>query len=61
VRQLEALDEQALQRAADGVAVGGRLDEDVRGERGKAGRDRPDMQIVHLDDVVETVLAEVRS
>src|SRR5436309_13307261 len=41
----------SLEPPARVVAVGARLDEDVRGERGKAARHRPDVQVVDADDV----------
>ena len=50
VLELESFPEDALDPAADGMAVGARIDQHVRGESRKAGRDRPDMEVVHLDD-----------
>ena len=42
--------EQALELAATAVAVLAGSHEDVRGERRKARRDRPHVEVVHLDD-----------
>ena len=50
VFEIEALAEDGLDLAADRVAVRARVDEHVRGESRKAGRDRPDMEVVHLND-----------
>ena len=50
VLELEPLAKHGLDPAADSVAVGARVDEHVRRERRKAGRDRPHVEVVHLDD-----------
>ncbi len=42
--------EHVLELAPARVAILISLDEDMRGEGGEAGRDRPDVQVVHLDD-----------
>ena len=54
VVEAETLDQHALEPAPDGVAVGARLDQDVRRQRGKTTRDRPDVQVVDLDDVPDS-------
>src|SRR6266542_627203 len=51
VTQPELLLQQMLQPAARAVTVGVRRDEDVGRERREAARHRPDVQVVHLDDV----------
>lgn len=45
--------DQLFRGGTDGMAVGVGGDEDVRGEGGPAGRDLPQMQIVHFDHVIE--------
>src|SRR5436190_23827446 len=49
--QAELFLEQVLEAAPGGVTVGVRRDEHVGGEGGKAARHRPDVEVVHLDDV----------
>src|SRR5664279_6550713 len=51
VMQVESLLEEMLEPAPRVVAVDARRHENVRRERGKAARHRPDMQVVHLGDV----------
>src|SRR5690348_1932213 len=51
VTEPEALSQQLLETSPRAVAVGVGRDEDVRRERGKAARDGPDVDVVHLDDV----------
>ena len=48
----EALVQEPLEVAPDPVAVAARDDEHVRGQGGKARGDRPDVQVVHLDDAL---------
>src|SRR5688572_1559783 len=52
VGEREALAQDALELAADRVAVGAGLDEYVRRQRGEPGRDRPDVEVVHVDDAL---------
>src|SRR5712691_6757517 len=52
VVEVEPVLEQPLQATTRSVAIGAGLDEHVRGERGEAARHRPDVQVVHLDDVL---------
>src|SRR5579871_3375 len=52
VVEVEPSVEHLLDPAARGVAVGARPDEHVRRERGEAARHRPDVEVVHLDDLV---------
>ena len=47
--RLEALAEQGLDAAANGMAVGAGVDEHMRRERREAARHRPDVEIVRLD------------
>ncbi|MGH2805620.1 MAG: hypothetical protein ACRDL4_21680, partial [Thermoleophilaceae bacterium] len=48
VLDAEALLDELLELAADGVAVVPGADEDVRGEGGEAGSDRPDVEVVDV-------------
>ena len=50
VIEREALVQHRLHLAPRGVAVALAADEHVRGERGEAARDFPDVQVVDLDD-----------
>src|SRR5215218_10486703 len=50
--ELEALEQDAFQVAADAVAVAAGGDQHVGGQRGEAGRDRPDVEVVDLHDAV---------
>ena len=52
VLDAEALAQQVGQLAAVGLGVAAGADGDVRGQRGHARRDLPDVQVVDLDDVV---------
>src|SRR5881392_1727577 len=49
VLQAETLSQEPLELAPDAVAVGPRLDEDVRREGRELGRHLPNVEVVHLD------------
>ena len=51
VVEIEPLLEQSLEAAARVVAVRARRHEHVRGQRREAARHRPDVEVVHPDDV----------
>ena len=48
--EAKAVGQGPFEAAAGGVAVGAGLDEDVGGERRETARDRPDVEVMHLDD-----------
>ena len=52
VRQLEPFAQEHLELAPDRVAVRSGLDEDVRREGRKPGRDRPEVEVVHADHAI---------